>query len=401
MSDTTLAEVTRGWLADPAVAAVFDALETAGGSARFVGGCVRDALRGRSVADIDIAVDLEPPDVIAALETAGLRAVPTGIDHGTVTAVAASRGLEVTSLRRDVETDGRRAVVAYTKDWRADSERRDFTVNALYADRAGDILDFHGGVDDLREGRLRFIGDPILRIREDILRILRFFRFMAQLDVAAPDPEGLAACRDQVALLPRLSAERVAPEVLRLLDQAKPLPALGAMRDAGATAHWLPEARNDAALAALIDLEAMRGEGDPIRRLAVLCDGAAAGVGARLKLSSAAQARLAALDGEAAAPDRARAAVYRLGPAGAVDRALVGLARGRDGWRDVLDTADRWTPPRFPLTGADVLARGVPPGPAVGAALDDLEAAWIAADFAWDRNALLSRLEARIEQERS
>lgn len=398
MNTSALLKATRDWLAQPSVVAVMDALRSAGGSPRFVGGCVRDALLGRPGADIDVAVDLEPLEVVDALDRAAIRAVPTGIDHGTVTGVVGGRAVEVTSLRRDVETDGRRAVVSFTKDWREDSLRRDFTINALYVDPEGVITDFHGGLDDLSQRRLRFIGDPSERIREDVLRILRFFRFLAQLDIKIPDPEALAACRHGVPLLPSLSAERVAAEVLRLLSQEAPAPVLAIMRDIGALSHWLPEAMDESALTQLIDLERSRGNGDPIRRLAALCPAGGGTVGARFKLSSADQDRLRALDQVGrAAPDNPRRALYALGADRAVDASMIGLARGEGAWQSLLSMTETWTTPVFPIKGADVLALGVAPGPAVGDILRDLEQAWIAADFDWDRAGLLSRLKTRVE----
>lgn len=398
MTHSALHTATRGWLADPSVTAVMDALESANGSARFVGGCVRDALLGRLGADIDLAVDLEPPDVVAALEGAGLRAVPTGIDHGTVTAVVDGRTIEITSLRRDVATDGRRAVVSYTKDWREDSLRRDFTINALYVDREGILTDFHGGIEDLSKPELRFIGDPGTRIREDVLRILRFFRFLAQLDIPAPDAEAMAACREHVPLLPKLSAERVAGETLRLLTQEDPARVLAIMRDIGALAHWMPEATDDAALTRLIGLETARGEVDPIRRLAALCGKGAGNVGARLKFSSADQQRLAAMGEIVPAPENPRRTLYRLGAQPARDAALIGLARGVEGWRGVLSLVANWTAPIFPIRGSDALALGLAPGPTVGKVLKDLEEEWVAADFVSDRTILLARLKQRVEE---
>ena len=246
------------WMTHPATVAVMDALSAAGGedAARFVGGCVRNTLIGRPVADIDIATPLTPDDVTAALAAAGLRAIPTGVEHGTVTAIAKGRPFEITTLRRDVETDGRRAVVAFTADWGEDAQRRDFRLNALYADREGRLFDPTGaGIADARAGAIVFVGDPTARIAEDALRILRFFRFFAWYGRGEPDAEGLAACAARRGLLAGLSAERVAKELLTLLAADDPRRAMSLMAASGVLSEILPEARGLGRFDCLVAIE--------------------------------------------------------------------------------------------------------------------------------------------------
>ena len=409
----------QDWMQLPATRAVMAALEAAGGEgcARFVGGCVRDALLGRIAPgaaglDIDIATPLTPDQVTAALETAGLRAAPTGIAHGTMTAIAHGRPFEVTTLRRDVETDGRHAVVAFSTDWAEDAARRDFRMNALYADAQGRLFDpTGGGVADARAGRVVFVGAPETRIREDYLRILRFFRFSAGYGRGAPDAAALAACAALKAGIAGLSGERIARELRKLLAAPDPRAAVTAMTAAGvlaACAPGLPDAvAGLARFDALVALQARLGEpADAVLRLSALLPddaGALAAASARLRLSNADRERLAASASQASpvaagwsAPERRRA-VRRLGPARTADRARLAWAadpdpEGAEGWAALLQLARSWTPPAFPLTGADVKAAGAGQGPAVGRALRALEAWWEAEDFAPDRAALLARL---------
>ena len=377
------------WLDDPRTVAVMDALEAEGGPgcARFVGGSVRNALVGKPVLDIDIATRLTPDRVIAAAKAAGLKPVPTGVEHGTVTVVASKRPFEVTTLRRDVETDGRRAVVAFTDDWAEDAARRDFRLNALYADRSGAIFDPTGqGVADARAGRVVFVGDAETRIREDALRILRFFRFQAHFGRGAPDAEGLAACARLSALVEGLSAERVSTELLKLLAADDPRPAVRAMAEAGVLARVLPDPVDRAMFETMADVSA-----DPALRLSALLPAEAEAVrraATRLRLSNALRDRLIAAvdDGTVAAiatPAQARAAVYRLGGGVVLDR----LARRQAGGADPAALAEAravatdWTPPRLPVGGREVAALGLAPGPETGRLLKAFEAAWIAADF--------------------
>lgn len=226
-------KLDQPWLKDPAVQKVVQAIKAAGGEARFVGGCVRDAILGRKLGDFDLATTLRPEAVQAACEKAGCKVVPTGIKHGTVTVIADHQVFEVTTLRRDVATDGRWAEVEYTNDWQQDAARRDFTMNALFCDADGNVTDFFGGIDDLKAGLVRFVGEPEQRIKEDVLRILRFFRFFAHYGKGEPDASGLAACKALVSLLPALSVERVRTELLKLLQADNPVPTWQLMLDIG------------------------------------------------------------------------------------------------------------------------------------------------------------------------
>ena len=274
------------WMTEPATRRLFAALEQAGIAARFVGGCVRDALLGEEIGDIDIATPARPEELIAALDQAGIKTVPTGIAHGTVTALVPPRHYEITTLRRDVETYGRRAKVAFDADWVEDASRRDFTINAIYLEPDGAIHDPAGGVADLKARRVRFVGDATRRIAEDVLRLLRYYRFEARFGTGKGDPAARAACRDAAPLLPKLSAERVAGELLRLLSVVDPVPALRMMQEDGVLAAILPEATRRDRLATLIKIERTP---DPLRRLAALIDVDAAGAAAladRLRLSN-------------------------------------------------------------------------------------------------------------------
>ena len=385
------------WMVDPSVRTLLGALARAGIAARFVGGCVRNTVVGRPVEDIDIAVDKPPETVMRALEAAALKVVPTGIRHGTVTAIVRGRSFELTTLRRDVETDGRRAVVAFTDDWLADAERRDFTFNALYADPDGTLYDPFDGRSDLVAGRVRFIGDPDTRIAEDRLRVLRFFRFHAWYGRPPLDGPGFEACRRNAASLGALSGERVARELLRLLEAPAPADALEAMVEAGALDRWLPEYAGTARLKALIDREDIA---DPLRRLAAILSpqADATAIGKRLKLSTQESLRLAvmlaaepAID-VAGGPKAWRAGIYRLGNGLYADRLLLAV-NAPGNWREALALARSWTPPAPPVSGADALKLGLKPGPRVGALIEAVERWWIDSDFSADRAACLAELE--------
>jgi poly(A) polymerase len=401
------------WMRLPQTKAVMAALEAAGGvgCARFVGGCVRNALSGHLVDDVDIATTLTPGEVTKALKAAGLKAVPTGIDHGTVTAVAQGRPYEITTLRRDVETDGRRAVVAFTTDWTEDAQRRDFRLNAVYADIEGRLFDPTGaGADDARAGRIVFVGDADLRIREDALRILRFFRFQAWYGKGEPDPAGLAACAARADLLAGLSAERVAKELLKLLAAEDPRPAVRLMAAAGALAQILPETASAARFERVVDIDLAQGfAADPVLRLAALLpdDGAVAGAAAkRLRLSNDQRDRLEAALGPGPAPvswmspRETRRAVHAVGAQAFCDRARLawaGAARASAvQWLALMAIAQSWTPPEPPISGEDVVAAGVPQGPEVGAVLREIETWWIDNDFTVDRLAAVERLKAVV-----
>ena len=403
-SDVAVERIARpAWVDDAGTRAVLAALEAEGGTARFVGGCVRDTLLGRPIGDIDIATPLTPDRVLARLKAAGIKAVPTGLVHGTVTAVTPQRHLEITTLRRDVETDGRHARVAFTADWAADAARRDFTMNALYLDAGGNLFDPMGGLADLRAGRVRFVGDAATRIREDVLRLLRFYRFHAQLGRGTADPTARAACHALAALLPSLSGERIAAETLKLLAAADPIPTLALMAEDGVLAAFLPEARHINRLAALV---AFKAAGDPLRRLAALLAGdgvTASAVADRLRLSGDDRLRLVALLAppwpvDLASDDRAqRRALYRLGPVLYRDLVLLRAAETGAGGRvaALLALADTWPLPQFPLKGRDVTALGVPPGPAIGRLLADVETWWEEGDFSAARDACLGELARR------
>ncbi|HET7594194.1 MAG TPA: CCA tRNA nucleotidyltransferase [Stellaceae bacterium] len=409
------------WMSEPATRAVLAALTAAGGDARFVGGCVRDALLGRAIVDIDIATPLLPEEVMRRLEAAQIKAVPTGLAHGTVTAVAPPRQFEITTLRRDVETFGRQARVQFTDDWAEDARRRDFTMNALFLDADGNLFDPVRGLGDLRAGHVRFVGDASTRIREDVLRLLRFYRFHAHYGRGVADAEARAACRALARLLPTLSGERVAAETLKLLAAPDPLSTLRMMAEDGVLAAFLPEARRLGRLAALIPLEPAP---EPLRRLGALLDGgaSAAAVAERLRFSNEQRERLVAMLAprwpvDLAGDERSqRRALYRLG--GEVYRDLVLLRAAESGEEvcqvyaappgevrarglaarapELLAFADQWRPPVFPLKGRDVAALGVPAGPEIGRLLAEVERWWEEGDFRADRKAVLAELKQRV-----
>jgi poly(A) polymerase len=387
------------WMTEAPARAVLAAL---GGSARFVGGAVRDALLGRAIGDVDLATPLEPDEVVRRLTAAAIKVVPTGLKHGTVTAVVSPRHFEITTLRRDVETFGRHARVAFTDDWAADAARRDFTMNALFHDGDGNVFDPVGGLPDLRAGHVRFVGDAETRIREDVLRLFRFYRFHAHYGRGEPDAAARAACRALAHLLPGLSGERVAAETLKLLAAPEPLPTLLLMTQDGVLAEALPEARSLDLLAALLPLEPAPG---PLRRLAALVDGPAESIVARLRLSNEQRDRLAVLaPARRGAVDLAadagaqRRALHRLGAAAYADLVLLRAAATGDVARvpSLLALAASWQPVAFPLKGRDVTALGLPAGPEVGRLLKALEAWWEAGDYRADRAACLDELKRRI-----
>jgi poly(A) polymerase len=362
------------FLAEPALTSVMAALP----EARVVGGAVRDMLARLPVSEIDLATPREPVEVMQALQAAGLHAVPTGLDHGTVTAIADGRGFEVTTLRRDVETDGRHAVVAFTEDWRADAARRDFTFNALSMTRDGQVFDYFGGIADLRAGLVRFVGDPATRIAEDYLRILRYFRFFARYSGGPADTAALVAIRDGVRGIANLSVERVWSELYRILSAPDPRSAIALMADVGVLAAVLPEGADPARLAHLV---AVGAPVDPLLRLAALLSADPQALATRLRLSSAERDRLVALRGAPVPkPDMDDAALRRLladtETALLIDRAWLagGAAPEWNALRARLAALPR---PVFPLEGRDVLALGVPEGPRVGALLREVRRWWL------------------------
>lgn len=394
--------IEQAWLRDPRAVAVIDALRREGGIARYVGGCVRDAILEHPVRDIDIASDQPPEQVVALLESAGLKAVPTGVDHGTVTAVSDHKPFEITTLRVDVETHGRHATVAFTDDWREDAARRDFTLNALYCDPDGTVYDPVGGLDDLKAGRIRFIGDAAARIEEDALRILRFFRFHAWFGNGELDAEGLKACIRLKDRLDVLSVERLRAETCRLLECADPSETVQAMLNAGILAHILPEALGRDRLGRLVPLEREHDGVVALRRLAAMTDLSRAAldtVGDRWRFSNRDKKRLSAMADdvgvELSDPDL-HAALYRDGLEAVCDRILLSWAGDGQDRSELLARAGAWKIPEFPLLGRDAVACGMKPGEAVGAVLKALEDDWIAADFMADRAALLLQLDARV-----
>ena len=397
------------WLTDAKTRAVLDAL---GPDSRFVGGAVRNTLLGREVSDIDIATPLLPDVVAKRLTAAGLGAVPTGVEHGTITAIASGTPFEVTTLRRDVATDGRRAVVAYTTDWKEDAARRDFTMNALYATADGEVIDLVGGVADLNAGRVHFVGDATTRIREDYLRILRLFRFHAWYGKGEIDAEALRAAAAEKAGLAQLSGERVQKELLRLLEAENPAPVLRTMAAAGILSVLLPGALSITRLERLaaIDAEAFFTP-DPLLRLAALLPNdvsVADAVAAKLKLSNTQALRLADIAGAKEkivsylSVKEVRKLLYRIDIGPFKDRVFLKWADDAKNsnavqWRMLLAVADAWERPRFPLSGREVMLAGVPEGPLVGKILAEVEDWWVDADFTEDEFSLAERLKAVVQ----
>ncbi|HWA47034.1 MAG TPA: CCA tRNA nucleotidyltransferase [Dongiaceae bacterium] len=386
-------------------ALVMRALTAEGDAARFVGGCVRDALVGRAIRDIDITTPLSPQRVTELLKKAGLKAVPTGIEHGTITAVAEGKGVEVTTLRLDVETDGRRAKVAFTDDWQADAARRDLTMNALSADASGQVHDYFGGLDDLAAGRVRFVGDPAQRIKEDYLRLLRFFRFHADYAADGFDQAAVAAAKQLAPNLKSLSGERVRQETLRLLTARRGPEIYGEMLALGIVQHFLPWSTTLDRLRAVAELEQRHAlEPDAIRRLAALTmTGCGAQVAEKLKLSRAESERIVALDAprkpfDGSNVESVRREIYAHGNDGALDRLLLDWPLDDDGakGRAALELIKTWKRPRFPLKGADLVKLGVPQGQRIGEILASVEAWWIAADFRPDHAACLAKAKSLV-----
>ena len=363
------------------MARVLKALGAEEGLTRYVGGAVRDDLLGLPVSDIDLATRIKPDEVMERLRKARIKAVPTGIDHGTITAVSDGRAVEITTLRRDVSTDGRRATIAFTDDWQEDAARRDFTINALSADPvSGELFDYFGGLADLEQRHIRFIGDPLQRIAEDHLRILRFFRFHARFDAGEPDAAALEACTARANDLMALSRERIADELLKLLGVANPAPTVGVMLQRNILKPVLPEIEPERLgnLEALLSAERHAGiAGDPLRRLAALLPRdpvLAEDIAVRLRLSNKARKRLAC----AAASDPAsgpHALAYRLGTDCAVDRLLLA------GQTADAAAVSQWETPRLPISGGALIKRGLAQGPAVAQTLRRIEDRWVDEGF--------------------
>lgn len=397
------------WFKAKETQALMTALEQARPSgSRFVGGCVRNTLMGRQVDDIDIATQLTPDRVTEIAQAAGFAAHPTGIEHGTVTVVVNHKPFEVTTLRRDVTTDGRRATVAFTESWEEDAERRDFRMNALYADASGAIHDpTGGGLDDARAGRVIFIGDASTRIREDYLRILRFFRFNAWYARTPIDPKGLDACADLVAGLDTLSVERIWKEAKKMLAAADPRAAWEGMNAIEVRARALPELDNHPRLRALMALEVdLMLPVDAMTRVAAALEhqDSAKALARRLKLSNEERDRLVAALGDDVkitsymSLREMRRAIYKLGNEAFRDRVMLAWAASggekAQQWRALVAHGTMWKPPKLPLTGDEVMAAGVPAGPKVGLVMREVEEWWIDADFPDDKLSVIERLKA-------
>jgi poly(A) polymerase len=380
------------WLHDPTLGAVLAAVPRA----RLVGGAVRDALLGRQAADVDLATP-DPPDAVTrALLAAGLKAVPTGLEHGTITAVSGHRGFEVTTLRRDVATDGRRAVVAFTNDWREDAARRDFSINAMSMTADGAVYDYFDGVADLRAGRVRFVGDAAQRIAEDFLRILRFFRFHARYGRGSPDGAALAAIAAAIPGIARLSAERVWSELKRILAAPDPLEAIALMQRLGVLDAVLPEGTEVDRLARLI---ARGAPADPILRLAALLDGDAEALAERLRFSVAERERLLALRVPNVPPENANEAEWRRFLADTPKEVTIGrlwLAGYRPLSRQLVEAMQV---PVFPLHGRDLRKTGMAPGPQMGAMLRDLRNWWLEGGCIADAAACRAELRRRLAEQ--
>jgi poly(A) polymerase len=403
------------WLKESEIARLLALLDRDGEEARVVGGAVRNALMELPVGEIDVATTALPQEVERRVQAAGFKAKPTGIEHGTVTVIIDGRPFEVTTLRQDVETFGRKAKVVFGRDWKADAERRDFTINALSVSADGKIYDYVGGLADIAAHRVRFIGDPGQRIAEDYLRILRFFRFHAWYGNGAPDADGLHACIAARAGLETLSRERVRMEVLKLLLAPHSTPTLAVMAEAGILGTVLGGVPLLASFENMVKVEAAIGvEADATRRLgalgvAVMED--AERLSQRLRLSNAEFERLMALEywwrvRPAAGEHAARVLLYQLGPASFTDRVLVAWSRSDAGaadrsWHDLATLPQRWIAPRFPLKATDFFSRGVPKGPEMGAALRAAEQAWIDADFPQDRAAIDAITDQAVRSARS
>ncbi len=398
-------KLTGEWLSCASTAALMKLFDEAGYKARFVGGIVRNALTGEPGGDLDIATDARPQTVMALAQKAGYRAIATGIDHGTVTLVIEDRSYEVTTLRVDRETDGRHARVAFTEDWRLDALRRDFTMNALYVDGDGTLFDPLGGYEDLMAGRVRFIGSAEDRIREDYLRILRFFRFSARYGEGRLDGAGLKACTALQGGLVSLSRERVRSEFLRLLVQPHIAAVLRQMFARGllnSLVHMVPHmSRFERWLVFERELQRSPSEMDRLGVLYMLVREDADRLASGLRLSNRERHRLAhwahPLDLEAESTGKqARLACHRVGKEG-IDRFVIGWFLSGDGadhegWRDKYHMLRNWQPPAFPVKAADLLKKGMKPGPALGRTLRRIEERWRDSDFRLKREELLERV---------
>lgn len=395
------------WMKDAGLLSILNAISNAGGEARFVGGAVRDALLGRDVGDVDLAVNLSPDKVTEALNVVGIKAVPTGIDHGTITAVADHKGYELTTLRHDVETDGRRAKVAFTDDWQADASRRDFTFNAIYADADGKLYDYFGGIEDLLAGRVRFIGKAESRIREDILRILRFFRFLAWYGKGTADSDALRACERLSPLLPQLSVERVWKEIGKLLLAPNAAMACRLMVENDILQQILPDAFYIDQFEKLIDLEKLYGASDSVRRLASLFSSddlsALQKVARNLHMSKRETEKLKTMTILSLKIDddidrlTLRHMLYQYGVENVRDALLLAKTYGAGFSLDVaFKTTNEWESPVFPIGGKDIIKFGVKSSPRLGNILSSVEDWWKKNDFQPNRDECLVEAKRQI-----
>lgn len=395
----------QAWMISPDTLKVMEALKSNGGDARFVGGCVRDALVNRAVLDIDIATPLKPEQVIERLEAAKIKYAPTGLKHGTVTAIVDGHPFEITTLRIDVNPFGRHAEVAFTDDWEKDAARRDFTINAMSATLEGDVYDPFNGVEHLRTGKVVFVGEAEQRITEDILRILRFFRFYAHFGQGLPDKEALRACAKLAGQIVKLSAERIRQETFKLLESDRSADVWDIMMHAGIVTHYLPEATNVPVLQRLIALEHdQQGKAFVLRRLAALLDitrNSVPAVVKALRLSNEQAAQLATLSTPTwkvsmrMSKKEVERLVYRLD--NDMVRSLLLLAAARENTRENFDelyrAATAFRPPRFPLIGDDVMKLGWKEGPEVGRILSEMGEWWMDEEFRPGRTECLKRLQ--------
>ncbi len=412
------------WITAPETRAVIDALMAKGSEVRFVGGCVRDAMAKKPIKDIDLGTPDPPETVIELLKSAGIKAIPTGIEHGTITAIIGKEKFEITTLRRDIDTDGRRATVAYTYDWVEDSNRRDFTINALSATPDGDVYDPHDGLSDLAHGRIRFVGLAQDRIEEDVLRLLRFFRFYGSFGRPPPDKDAMAACRRHAGLLPTLSGERVRDEVTKIMLTPDPADVCVLMRGIGIFEHILPGAGDVGRLRSLSWLETRAIVMDAVfpdalRRLAALLDTDADGakaVGEQLRLSNKDKERLSMLCAPKldVSPDMdvvsRRRSLHKIGPERMRDLALLAWAgelsltprlphERTEGWIELLEQCHGWQGVTFPVQGQDAINLGLAEGPRVGELMAALEGWWQEGNYQADRDACLKHLKLLIESD--
>lgn len=406
--------MNQDWLHTPEVVRLFEVLGAPDVDARAVGGSVRNAVMGLAVGEIDAATPENPEAVMKRLAHAGVRAIPTGLDHGTVTALIGRRSFEITSLRRDTACDGRHAAVEFTTDWREDARRRDFTFNAMSMRPDGTLFDYFEGAADAEAGRVRFVGDPSDRIQEDYLRILRLFRFFAWYGRGNLDSATLAACRAHTDGLARLSAERVQMEIVKMLAAPAPATALAAMKECGVLQIVLPEIRDPGRLSALTRVESAVAAPIDWRRRLAACVGEAdaEALAQRLKFSSGDRFRLVRLTAPEPLLDASstrshiRAALYRCGPEIVYDRILIGWAQAHASaiagddlrWIGQLDCVADWQPQTLPVSGADVLTHGIPQSPRVGEILAAVESWWMARDFAPSREETLAELKRQTQK---